>query len=143
MASRAGFRNKERLRRLLKNLPETMRAPIKTALAEAAAEIVATQKQLVPVDTGALRNSIVATPGDRDAPAYAALRSRRATKDPGLAVIISAGNRAVRYAHIVEAHQPFFNPAFRAHRREAAAKIRRASRKAIKDAVKGRLAGTV
>ena len=145
MASRAGFKNRQRLKRILKALPEKERARIKVALRAAADEIVATQKQLAPVLTGALRDSIVATPGDQDLPAYASVRGRARTKDPELAMILSAGNSKVRYAHLQEygtvtmPAQPFFGPGFRAHRKDAVRKINKAAKQAIKDAVKGRL----
>lgn len=144
--AKAFIKRRESLRRILKNLPEEERAHIKIALRDSAGAIVGTQKQLVPVDTGALRDSITATPGEQNLPAYASLRSRRATKDPGLAVIITAGNSGVRYAHLIEfgreraAAQPFFYPGFRAHKREASRKIRKAARDAIKSALRKRRA---
>ncbi len=146
MASRAGFKRRESLRRILKALPQAQRMKIRAALIQEGEAIVRTQKQLAPVRTGALRDSIVATPGDQDVPAYASLKSKRTTQDPELAVILSAGNSAVRYAAIVESGtertpgRPFFNTGFRAHKREAISKIRRAARAAIKDAIKQRLA---
>lgn len=139
------IKNADRFRRLLKVLPEKEREQIKVALREAASSIVSTQKQLAPVRTGALRNSIKATPGDQDLPAYASVRGRAPTKDPELAMILSAGNPSVRYAHLIEygtvktAAQPFFGPGFRAHRRDAVSKINKAARKAIKDAIRSRV----
>jgi HK97 gp10 family phage protein len=71
---------------------------------------------LVPVRTGHLRDSIVVTPPGETTPAYATGGS---TTVPENKVAISAGNTAVRYAHLVEfgtekAHaQPFFWPAYR------------------------------
>lgn len=138
------IRNRDRFKRLLKALPQKERLGIKIALREEAAAIVATQKQLAPVRTGALRNSIIATPGDQDLPAYATVRGRAKTQDPELAMILSAGNSGVRYAHLIEygtaksAAQPFFGPGFRAHRADAVRKINKAARKAIKDAVRNR-----
>lgn len=144
-----------RFQRYLKLLPQKARAQIKTALREGANEIVEAQKQLCPVRTGKLRDSIKATPGDQNLPAYAALRSRRPTdrQDPELCEIITAGNRGVRYAHLVEfgthphtnkgkfagsenpgAHpEPFFYPGYRARKNDAKKKVKAAVVKAIRD----------
>lgn len=153
------IRRNARFQRYLKALPAAARAQIKTALAAGAAEIVAAQKQLCPVRTGKLRDSIKATPGNENLPAYAALRSKRPVdrRDPELAVIISAGNRGVRYAHLVEfgtagheetlhrgnatqtihhpgAHaEPFFYPGFRVRRNGAKSKVKKAIVKAIRE----------
>lgn len=155
---------KARLRRVLKVLPDAQRKRLREAIAAGADEIVAAQRNLAPVSPhgthghppGALRRSIVKTMGDEDAPKYAALRSKRATQDPELAAIISAGNSAVRYAHLVEwgtaphtnqgefkgslnpgMHaEPFFYPGFRAHKSSVKRRINAAARQAIKDGLK-------
>ncbi len=149
VASRVGFRNKERLRRILKNLPEAQRTHIRQALVDGGNQIAATMRQLVPVGQGAdrapapyLRDSIKSELGG-------ARRGRTSTQDPQLTVVISAGNPVTGKtnrsdASLVEhgtssmARRPFFFPAFRAHRKEVASKVRRAVKRAIKDALLGR-----
>lgn len=147
---------RDRMRKVLKALPKTVRARLRQAILEGANEIADMQKSLAPVRTGALRDSIVVTPGDQDPPRYAALKSKRTEKDPELAAIISAGNSKVRYAHLVEfgssphinagqypgtvnpgaRAQPYFYPGFRARRKSAQNRINRAARQGIKDGLR-------
>lgn len=152
--AKAGFKNRDRFRRLLKALPEEERAQIRRALQTSANHIVGTQKQLAPVlkephkkrRLGALRDSIVATPGNQDLPAYASVRGKAKTQDPSMTMIISAGNSEVRYAHLVEngTHkmmpQPYFRPGFRAHKAEAVREIKKAVKQAVRNAVRKRSA---
>lgn len=143
----------------LKRIPQEARSAIRQALAEGADAMVGTMKSLAPVRTGALQKSIVATFGDGSAPKYAAFRARsgrRAIKsnDPDLSVTITAGNTGVRYAHLVEfgtsphingglfagsqhpgtTPQPFFFPAYRAHKKSVKARISRAVSRSAKKA---------
>ena len=142
------FAGRDRLRKVLKSLPTEQRRAIRAAILEGAATIVETQKNLVPVLTGALKASIQATPGDEDLPSYATLKSKQTTKDPELSAIITAGSAGtreeggVRYAHLVEfgtarMHaEPFFYPGFRAQRTAVKRKINAAARKGIKEGLK-------
>lgn len=147
---------RDRLRFVLTKLPKEMRKELRKSVLDAADDIAGTQRRLTPVHTGALRDSIVVTPADRDPPRYAALKSKRTVKDPELAAIISAGNAKVRYAHLVEfgtaphvqggrfagtmhpgtPPQPYFYPGFRAQKKRAQSKINRSARKAIKQGIK-------
>ena len=150
--------------KLSKKLPQQVRLRLKQTLAECADDIVLTQRNLAPVDTGKLRESIVATMGGGEVPKYAAFRQRKQGKsrnskvievaDPELAAIITAGNNAVRYAHLVEfgtaphvnggkfagsqnpgtKAQPFFYPGYRANKKRVKAKLRAAIKKGIKEA---------
>jgi len=92
----------------MRRLPKETKSAIKQALAQSADELVAMQKRLAPVKSGKLRDSITQTWGGMDAPKYAAFRRKgkgrksRLAGDPDLSVVISAGNSAVRYAHLVE-----------------------------------------
>lgn len=152
----ARITGRDRMRKVLRILPKTVRARVRQAVLAGAEEIAEQQRRLAPIKTGALRDSIKVTPGDQDVPRYASLKSRRTVKDPELAAIISAGNDKVRYAHLVEfgaapheaggqfegaAHpgarpQPYFYPGFRARRRSVQNKINRAARQGIKDGLK-------
>lgn len=88
-------------------------------------------------DTGALIDSIAVTGPGQSTPPYS---------QPGGAKVmgeaeagITVGNSDVRYPHLVEhgtkdaAAQPFFWPAFRLGRKRAAARIKRAMSKAVRD----------
>ena len=92
----------------MRRMPRETKSAIKQALAQSADELVAMQKRLAPVDSGKLRDSITQTWGGIDAPKYAAFRRKgkgtksRLAGDPDLSVTITAGNNAVRYAHLVE-----------------------------------------
>lgn len=152
----ARINGKDRMRRVLKALPKAERKRLRTEILDSAEMVARDQRSFAPVRTGALRDSIKVTPGDENLPAYASLKSRRTFKDPELAAIITAGNRAVRYAHLVEfgtaahpvggkfegaahpgsAAQPFFFPPFRSNRRRVQARINKAARQGIKDGLK-------
>jgi HK97 gp10 family phage protein len=158
--------------KLSKSMPAQVRARIKQAMAEGADEMVSTMRNLAPAlkepkkgrRAGALKESIVATMGGAEVPKYAAFRQRKQGKsrnskpievaDPELSVVITAGNNAVRYAHMVEfgtaphinggkfagtqnpgaKAQPFFYPGYRANKKQFRAKVRAAIRKGIKEA---------
>lgn len=135
------------LKRKLIALKEQTAEDIKPALAAAAQDIVDLMKRQVPVETGALRDSIGWTFGDR--PKYSQVVSQSQVGD--LVVTIFAGNTNVRYAHLVEfgtaphtvgglyagAHhpgskaKPFFYPSYRAMKKD----VRRRINKAIREAV--------
>jgi HK97 gp10 family phage protein len=143
-------RNKDRLAAKLARLaPATF-----TALAEAnrqtADEMVDLARNFVPVHTGALRDSIVATGPGGTPPAYS--QGGGHGEVPQGSYAVSAGNSKVRYAHMVEygtkphenagefpgtanpgAHrQPFFWPAYRVIRKKMRNRARAALRKAVK-----------
>jgi HK97 gp10 family phage protein len=158
--------------KLTKRLPQNVRNRIKQGMAQGADEMVATMRNLAPElkepkkgrRKGALKESIVATMGGGEVPAYAAFRGRKqgksrnsrviAAPDPELSVTITAGNNAVRYAHMVEfgtaphinggkfagtqnpgaKAQPFFYPGYRANKKQFKNKVRAAIRKGIKEA---------
>lgn len=161
MASRAGFKNRERLRSLLKSLPPLERTEIRKALVAGGEQIAGMMRQLAPVGGQGkkrapapyLRDSIKASTGDQDPVTYRQVRGRARTQDPELTVVISAGNPVEGTtrsdAHLQEhgtssnPAQPFFYPSVRANRDEVKSRIKRAVRKAIKDALRRRLAGQV
>jgi HK97 gp10 family phage protein len=140
-----------RLKRKLAQLPREVTKGIRLALEESANEIVALAKSLVPEDSGALRDSIGWTWGQPPKGSMVLLKTRASLK-LDLTLTIYAGNDEAYYARWVEfatkshvnrglfagsqhpgtAAQPFFYPAYRANRKPAKAKIRRAVRKAVK-----------
>lgn len=163
------MKNRDRLLRKMAALPTQVRSAMKQALAQGADELTAMQKRLAPVGPpsgaqakkgarpGALRDSIKQTWGDSKV-SYASLRGRGGIKgDPDLTVTITAGNSAVRYAHLVEfptaphivggkfkgaqhpgtQAQPFFYPPYRALRRRIKSRVTRATKKAIQRVASG------
>jgi HK97 gp10 family phage protein len=150
------MQNRERLLKKMAALPQAVRLAIKQSLAQGADELVAMQRRLVPKKTGKLRDSITQTWGGKG-PAYASLKGETNEGDPDLSVTITAGNSAVRYAHLVEfptsphinkgkfpgtKHpgtdaQPFFYPSYRALKRRIKNRITRATKKAARQVASG------
>jgi HK97 gp10 family phage protein len=135
-------------RRLLKVVPESVRAAVRGVLEQSAEEIVATAKSLVPVKTGRLRDSIGWTWGDAPKNSLT-LGTVRAAAEGTLRITIYAGNDAAPYARWVEfgheahassatgsgaAPHPFFYPAYRLNKKKAKARATRAVSKALKEA---------
>ena len=89
-------------------------------------------------DTGDLIRSIAVTPAGQATPPYS--QPGGAQVVPENAVMVTAGNTSVRYAHLVEygttkaAAQPFFWPAVRLNRKKITGRIKRAVSKAVKNA---------
>jgi HK97 gp10 family phage protein len=106
-------------------------------LQKSGAELVDHMKQLARVETGALRDSIVMTPAGQSTPPYS--QPGGAQVVPDNAVMVTAGNSAVRYAHLEEygtshakAH-PFFWVSYRLLRKRMASRVKRAIGKAVRD----------
>jgi HK97 gp10 family phage protein len=116
------------LNRKIAALPPRARQTMQDALVISGEEMAATARALVPVDSGALRDSIVSSGVGGATPLFAS-GGRRPAHD--LQVIITAGNYFVRYAPQVEfgtsdtPRRPFFFPAFRSIRRRLLRRITR------------------
>ncbi|HWA22326.1 MAG TPA: HK97 gp10 family phage protein [Caulobacterales bacterium] len=160
----AKFSNKARLKRKLKALPLAMVEATRAGMAAAADKVVKSQKALAPIKSGDLRDSITWTWGDAQKTAYSQggisfgvmAGSKNFSGDLSLKVRISAGNTKVRYAHLVEfgtsphtaggkfkgaahpgtAAQAFFFPGYRLEKKNAKARIRRASKKGAQSIAK-------
>lgn len=148
------FQGRERIRKAFREAPKAARDELKKSLERSAKELVATQKALVPVRKGALRDSITWTDDPAKIPAYAAFQQRGIVRDRELSIFVTAGNERVKTAHLVEfgtpphinaglfagtqhpgtKPQPFFLPAYRILRRRIANRARRAISQAIKKA---------
>ena len=116
-------------RRLVDEIPKAVRAEMERAMLESADLIVAGARLRVPVDEGDVRDSIHRT-------------GVRVGKFGGLYVAIVAGDESTEHdgyqvARLLEfgtqkmPAQPFLLPAYRANRRRARARMRRAVRDAI------------
>lgn len=128
----------ERLKRRLNAIPAAVKDAVTPALSKSGAELADTMRRLAPVNTGALRDSITVTlPGQATPPYSQPGGSTVALENQ---VLVTAGNDDVRYPHLVEygtgdtAAQPFFWPAYRLNKKRLATRIKRAIRKAVKEA---------
>lgn len=151
-----GQATSQRIGGKFKKIRTKAKAAAAVAVIQGAEEIVALQKRLAPVDDGDLQMSITYTPPGGTTPPYSQPGGQQVARE-GQA-LITAGNKDVRYAHLVEygtksgwinqgefpgtVHpplkaQPFFWPAWRALRKRTKSRITRAINKAIKDGASG------
>lgn len=146
------FRRKDKLLRDFRQMAPQAEIELTKAGAKSAGEMVALARSFVPVKTGALRDSIQATPPGHSPPGYA----QGAGQVPRGAHAVTAGNSTVRYPHLVEygtaphanrgvfegtdhpgtGANPFFWPAYRVIRKRHQSRASRALSKSVKDAVK-------
>lgn len=138
MASDGGL---SRIQQRLNSIPKKVREAAAKASEKAANDVADDMRHfaLSSKDTGALIDSIVVTVPNDSTPPY--------SQPGGAAVVpegtfrITAGDKDVRYAHLVEyGHngpggeaQPYFWPAVRANRKQVLSTIRSAVRKAIRE----------
>lgn len=129
-----------RIDRMLANVTKAALAEVQPALAKAGDRVAGTMRQLAPEDTGDLKKSIEVTPAGQSTPPYS--QPGGETVVPENQVMITAGNTEVRYPHLVEygttesSAQPFFWPAYRLEKKKAAAAIKRAISKAVRQGAK-------
>lgn len=127
-----------KFQRRMQAIPEAVLDAVKPALVKAAHLTAGVQRGLAPVDTGALAGSVTVTGPGMATPPYSQPGGSKIVPENSAAV--TAGNSEVRYAHLVEygtedtPAQPFFWPGFRLTRKRAAAQIKRAISKAIREA---------
>ena len=128
----------QRLSRRLEAIPRNVKQAVTPALITAGRDLFVSMRLLAPEDTGALKDSIHVTAPGESTPPYSQPGGSTVARENQ--VIVTAGNTDVRYAHLVEhgtaeaAAQPFFWPAFRLKRKTLANRIKRAIRKAVKEA---------
>lgn len=145
MASITRILGLAKLQRKLDRLPQVAKATIRAAMAEAADEVVALMKSLVPVSAdgshgnppGTLRDSIGWTWGK--APKGASIVAVAKTKLGGdMTITIYAGSTEAFYARWQEfgtqnmPASPYFYVSWRASKKRAGRKVRAATRKAAK-----------
>jgi len=127
----------DRLTRRMNAIPKAVREAVKPALIQSGEELVDRMKALAPVDTGKLRDSITATMPGEATPPYSQPGGSHVVAENQ--VIVTAGNKEVRYAHLPEygtakaRAQPYFWPAYRLSKKRIQNRIKRAMRKAIRD----------
>ena len=121
-------------------IPKEVRKATREALEKGAIEIVALAKQLVPVDSGELRDSIGWTWGDPPKGSITLAKSRSIGR--GERITIYAGNDKVFWAKWQEfgtqlmAAQPFFFVSYRMLKRRVKARVTRSMKKAIRKGAK-------
>lgn len=126
-----------RLQKRLAAIPKRVVEATQPSLQRSANELVDAMKALAPEDTGALKDSIVSTPGGQSTPPYS--QPGGETVVPANAVAVTAGNTDVRYAHLVEhgtaeaPAQEFFWPAYRLLKRRLERRTKRDIGKAVRD----------
>jgi len=125
-----------RLQKRLAAIPLEVRKAAQPAVTKQAENLASTMRQIVPVDSGDLKDSIEVTPGGKVTPAYS--QPGGSMTVPENAAAVTVGNHAVRYGHLVEygtakapAH-PFFWPSVRLHNKKAKAAIKRTVSKAVR-----------
>jgi len=143
------------LNRRLKAIPQAAKDAVQPALLKAGTQLADDMRHLAERsrDSGALIESITVTPAGHTTPAHSQPGGTQVV--PENAVVVTAGNNAVRYAHLVEfgtaAHmnrglfpgtrnpgapaQPFFWPAVRLTRKKVTSAIKRAVAKAVRKAI--------
>lgn len=125
-----------RLNRRLAAIPGQVREAAQKAVVRQANTMAKAMKAKVPIDTGKLRDSIVVTHPDARTPPYS--QPGGSVIVPEMTAAITAGNKDVRYAHLVEygtakAHaQPYFWPSVRERNKPAQKAIKSAISRAVK-----------
>jgi HK97 gp10 family phage protein len=131
----------------LKDMPAEIRKEIRGALQKSSEEIVPAMKHTVPRRSGDLAKSIGSTFGSFKASnpnVRGILDKRKRSADPDLSLTIHAGDKKAWYAALVEfgtvktKAQPFFLPVWRAYRKRAVSRVKRATSKAIKKVFGGK-----
>jgi HK97 gp10 family phage protein len=142
--------NLARLQRKLNRLPEVAKNTIRSAMAQAADEIVAMMKSLAPVSAdgshgnpaGTLRDSIGWTWG-KPPKGASIVASVKASLGGDLTITIYAGSTEAFYARWQEfgtqniTASPYFYVSWRASKKSAKAKVRAGIRKAAKQVAAG------
>jgi HK97 gp10 family phage protein len=138
-------RSIDRLTKRLAAIPKAVKADVQPSLQKSGQELVAAMQHLAPVSPdgahgnppGALRDSIVMTPAGETTPPYSQPGGSHVV--PENAVVITAGNTEVRYAHFPEygttkmAAEPYFWPSYRLFKKRIANRTKRAISKAVRE----------
>lgn len=125
-----------RLKQRLAAIPEDVTKAVRPALIKQGEAMAGTMRRFVPVDTGALRDSIAVTPPDASTPPYSTPGGRYVV--PENSVAVTAGSKDARHAHLIEygtvkmVAQPYFWPAVRLNQKRAQRNIKAAIGRAVK-----------
>jgi HK97 gp10 family phage protein len=125
-----------RLTQRLTAIPRSVKEAVHPALIKQGEMIAGTMRQLVPVDTGELKDSITVTPPDSSTPPYSAPGGSFIV--PETSVAVTVGGEDAKHAHLVEfgtvkmPAQPFFQPAIRMTKKKAIRNLKSAVSRAVK-----------
>lgn len=146
MASATRIIGLAKLHKKLQRMPDIAKARIRAAMEQGANEIVAMMRNLVPVDSGALRDSIGWTWGKAPQGAMTIGKMAASNLAGELTITIYAGTRDKKlgeadayYARFVEfgtknmAASPYFYVSYRANKKKVRSRIRRATTAAAKE----------
>lgn len=146
MASATKIIGLAKLHKKLQRMPDVAKTKIKAAMEQGADEIVAMMRNLVPVDSGALRDSIGWTWGKAPQGAMTIGKMAASNLASELTITIYAGTRDKKlgdadayYARFVEfgtkhmAASPYFYVSYRANKKKVRSRIRRATTAAAKE----------
>lgn len=128
-----------RIQQRLNAIPLKLRERMQVVTLEEAEKLADDMRTLALAskDTGDLIASIAVTPAGQTTPAYS--QPGGATVVPENAAMVTAGNKDVRYPHLVEygtkkvEAQPFFWPAVHLGKKRALARMRREIRKVVSE----------
>lgn len=132
----SGIDGADRLKAWFERMTKAARKAAEEKVEQEAERIAARMRSVVPDVTGDLKASITVTRGGGRTPSYSHPGGSHTV--PNGAAEVTAGNRSVRYAHLVEygtrrsRSEPFFWPVVRAERRRVRARINKAIRDALK-----------
>ncbi|OAI26952.1 hypothetical protein A1351_14005 [Methylosinus sp. R-45379] len=128
----------DRLKARLEAIPKEVREAVRPALERSGEELASRMKALAPEDSGALKESIQATPPGGTVPPRSIGAGDEKTAGE-LQTIVTAGDAKAFYARWVEfgtektpAH-PFFFPAYRLTRERIKRRLARAIGKAVRE----------
>lgn len=128
-----GIEGLDRLKARYARLPEKVKKAAAKEVVAQADRLAGRMRQVVPVDQGDLKDSIAVTTAGNRTPSYSHPGGSHVV--PEGAAEVTAGNNAVRYAHLVEygtRHSnadPFFWSTVRTNRK----RVTRAISKAVRD----------
>ncbi|MGN8117511.1 HK97-gp10 family putative phage morphogenesis protein [Labrys sp. 22185] len=125
-----------RIQKRLAAIPAKVKEAAAQAVVKGAEELADLQRDLAPVETGALKDSIHVTLPGETTPPYSQPGGQQVAPETG--ALVTVGNSEVRYPHLVEygtadaPAQAFFWPAYRLLRKRITNRVKRSIRTAIK-----------
>lgn len=128
-----------RIQQRLSAIPQKLRERMGVVTLEEAGKLADDMRTMAlsSKDTGALIASIAVTPAGQTTPPYSQPGGR--TVVPENAAMVTAGNKEVRYPHLVEygtktaESQPFFWPSVRLNKKRITNRIKREIRKIVNE----------
>lgn len=126
----------QRFQRRIDRIPEAIREEMAPTLTKQGDRLASAIAKAAPHDTGELADSVEVTSPGQSTPAYSQPGGARTARENE--VLVTVGNHAVRYPHLVEygtadaPAQPYFWPTYHAKKKSLGVGIRRDMRQIIK-----------